>query len=815
MLRNYLTIALRNLRRNKLHALINITGLSIGISACLVLFLIVDFELGFDRFRTDRDRIYRVYTSFSGAFEGTNPGVASGMYNFLEDRATGLESQVVLYTYGAPVTIPMAGSAPKELESQPDLVLTQPSYFEVFPDYEWISGSPGTALSAPNQVVLTDEKAKLYFNVDDPEKAMGQTLFYHDSLAMTVSGIIAAPPAQTDFQFQDFLSFATVRNSWLKDEINLDDWESTTSAYQVFVKLAPGITTEAFEKQLEVAEAIQAEADEDDSWVVNFHLQPLSDLHFNSELSIFNSSRSPAHLPTLYGLIFIAILLLVIAGINFVNLETAQAVRRAREVGVRKVLGGTRRELMLQFIGETFILTLIAVVLSVQLAELGLTYFEEFIPDGVELTLLDPVTLGFLILLTVVVAVLAGAYPAFVLSNFQPIRVLKEQVVSMRGDTFSANLRRGLIVFQFVIAQALIFGAFIAGRQLYFMIDKDMGFKKDEIVYFYSPWRAQEDKREVLKEELKRLPEVTLVSRHESPPARRGYSTSIMGYRRNGEKQKFNVHRKFGDTAFIHLYELDLLAGRNLLPADSVTELVINETFARRMGFENPAEVLGAEIEYSGRPVPVVGVVEDFHIQSLHSPIEPTAIAMQSDYGRCFSLRLRTGGQRMSDFEAISDKIEALWKRLYPDHPFKLEFMDETVAGFYEAEQRTAKLVRTATGIAILISCLGLLGLVSYTATQRTREIGIRKVLGASVPQIITLLTRDFLWLVLIAGIIALPIAWYGMNRWLDNFAYRIDIQLWMFGVTILVALLVALLTVGWRALRAARANPADSLKYE
>jgi len=816
MLKNYLIIALRNLWRNKLYALINIAGLSIGISACIVLYLIVDFELGFDHFRTDRDRIHRIYTSFGGAFSGTNPGVSTAMHGFVEEQMTGVESWAPLYTWGAPVAVAAGDAIVKELEEQDDLLLTDPGYFDLFPDYEWLAGSPQVALTAPNQVVLTGKKVKLYFGIDDPEQALGRTLFYRDSLPMTVAGVVAPPPVQTDLQFQDFLSFATIRNSWLKDEIELGNWDNINSSSRVFLKLTKGVQAVEVEQQLLRAAEIQSEKDPDASWEVAYHLQPFTDLHYNGELGIFDSSRSPAHLPTLYTLLLIAVLLLVVAAINFINLETAQAVRRAREVGVRKVLGGTRRELMLQFIGETLLLTLIAILLSLQLAELGLRYFDEFIPEGVDLNLFNLETLGFLAAVTIAVAVLAGAYPALLLSGFQPVQVLKEQVVSMRGNTRQGNLRRGLIVFQFIVAQVLICGAVIAGQQLNYLIDKDMGFKKDAIIYFYTPWRVEVDKREVLERELRRLPEVAALSRHQDPPARRGYSTTIMKYRvEGGEELSFNVHRKFGDTAYIHLYELDLMAGRNLLPADSVTELIINETFARQLGHQAPDQVLGAEIWYNDRPVQVVGVVEDFHIMSLHSPIEPMAISTQPNYDRCFSLRLHTAGSKVSNFEAVIDKVKGIWRELYPEAPFTYHFMDETVAGFYEAEQRTAKLVRTATGIAILLSCLGLLGLISYAATQRTKEIGIRKVLGASVADIVGLLTRDFLLLVLLAAVIALPLAAYLAGRWLNDFAYRIEIEWWMYLLALLATLTVALLTVSVRAVRAATANPVEALKYE
>jgi putative ABC transport system permease protein len=814
MFRNFLIIALRNLRRNKLHALINIVGLSIGISACLVLFLIVDFELGFDKFRQDRDRIYRVYSSFSGVFEGTNRGVATGVAPFLQDNISGIEALTHFHTMSAPVETAVFGEGHKDHGRQSELVIAGPEFFDVFPDYQWIAGTPA-ALGEPHKVVLSEHKAQLYFGVDDPAEAMGREVFYRDSLALTVAGIIANPVDQTDLYFEDFIAYATIESSWLKDNYPLNDWNSTNSSSQLFLKLAPGVSGDNISEQLTLADERYAKENAEDEWRAAYHLQPFADLHFNTELHIFDNGRAPAHLPTLYALILVAALLLLIAAINFVNLETAQAIRRSKEVGVRKVFGSSRRTLILQFLGETLLLTLIAVVLSVQLANFALYYFEDFIPDGVALQLLDIRVLLFLLAITLVAGLLAGAYPAFVLSSFRPVRVLKDQVVSLRGDTGRTNLRRGLIVFQFIIAQVLIFGALIVGQQINFMINKDMGFRQDAIINFYAPWRTEKEKREVLKQELTRIPGIELVSRHSSPPARRGYSTTVMKHRQGEEMINYNVHRKYGDTAFIHLYGIELLAGRNITPSDTVKELLINETFARRLGFVNPAEAIGEQILVSDQPKPVVGVVKDFHIRSLHYPIEPTAIASALDDFYGFGLKLRTRGKELSNFEATVEKIEKVWKRLYPDNPFDYTFLDEDLAKFYEAEKRTAKLVRTATGVAILISCLGLLGLISYTTTQRTKEIGIRKVLGAGILNIVRLLTADFMRLILLASLVALPLAWYFTSRWLEDFAYRIRIEWWMFLLVCLAALAVTLLTVGYRAYRAATANPAESLKYE
>lgn len=813
MLSSYFKIALRYFRRNKLYTAINILGLSIGTAACLVIFLIVNYENSFDKFWEDKDQIYRVYSKFSGAFEATNRGVPTAMGPWVRENLGDATMVAPFHSWSAPVIIESADGNRKELERQKGVILVDPAYFDIFANYKWLAGTPAIALKEPQQVVLTPEKVKLYFDLDQAEQAIGRTLIYNDTLLMTVSGVVERPTGHSDFYFQDFISLATVEHTNMKSRIPINDWGSTNSSSQLFIKLGKEVNPALFEEKLLGAKEAYVTQNEDVGYIADYKLQPLNDIHFNSDTRIFDGSRTPAHRRTLSLLSLVAILLLLIAAINFINLETAQSLKRAQEVGVRKVLGGTRRELIMQFLSATLLLTLVAMVLAATLTQWALGFYEDFIPAGLTFQLFSASTLLILGSLTLLVCLVAGLYPAFVLSSFRPIKALKNQVFSSGGSGGNISLRRGLVVFQFVIAQVLIFGTLTIGRQISYMMNIDMGFEKEAITYFYTPWQDTTDRGAVLVQELQRLPGITAISSHSSPPAERGYSTNIVKYNKEGEELQHNVHRKSGDTAFINLYEIELLAGRNLLPSDTVKELMINETYLHQLGFEQPNEALGEVLTLGDKFLPIVGVVADFHIQPLRVSIQPTMIG--GEVGNTISLKLQDTENGPEAFTKILAQVETKYKELYPDEQFEAYFMDEEITQFYEREEQTAQLVKTATTMAILICCLGLFGLISFTTTQRTKEIGIRKILGASILHLISILTRNFLFLVLIALLIASPLAYWLSKQWLQDFAYAIPIQWWQFVVVGLLGIGITLLTVSFHSFRAATANPVESLRQD
>ncbi len=810
MIRNYFTVAFRTLLRNKFHSTINITGLAIGISACLIIYLIVSFELSFNHGITDYDRLYRIHSKFTGTFSGLNRGAPTAIAPYIRNNFSGVEQVALFFCFSSKVEIPTATES-KRLEKQETVAIASSDYFQVVNAYHWIIGAPDVLLK-PHQTVLTESQARKYFGDLELTSIIGKEVIYRDSLITHVAGIVSDLPFNTDFSFTDFVSAPTIEASWLKKKYDLEDWTSTNSSTQVFVKAATGATRQTLLDQLPQLTKIY---DEKSSWDATntFNVQPLSDLHFNSETGIFDFSRSATHLPTMITLIFVAILLLVIAAINFINLETAQAIRRAKEVGVRKVLGSSQGRLIIQFLSEGLLLTLIAIVIALPLTEVGLNSFKEFVPEGVTLNLND--VLPFLLLAVVFIGLLASAYPAFVLSSFKPALVLKNQTSISNPQSRSAFLRKTLIVFQFSFAQVLIIGTLVVGWQIRFLLNKDLGFKKDAVIYFDTPWWEDASKTQVFANEIASISEISELSMSNDPPSSNGWSSQSVKLNNGKEEISVNAFRKFGDSNYLNFYGIELLAGRNLQPSDTVKEYLINETLMKAFGFTKPEDALDKLIAQGKNKFPIVGVVKDFHTKSLHDAIDPVMMANDMKDFTCFNIRLAATQQTGDQLKAGLDKIETAWKKVYPDTPFEHHFLDETIKNFYQTEQRTAKLANTAMGLAIFISCLGLFGLASFTATQRTKEIGIRKVLGANVQQIVMLLSMDFILLVILAFVISLPIAWFAANEWLNGFSYRTNLNAWMFALTALTAILVAFITVSFQTVRAANANPVESLRNE
>jgi len=807
MFKHYLTISFRNLWRNKFHSAINIFGLAIGISACLVIFLIVRFELSYNKGFTGYQHIYRIHSSFSGMFSGLNRGVPTATAPYIKENFKGVAAVAHFHTYSAAVKT--AGQNPKDFGNQEKLALTAPEYFQVFDSYTWLLGNPEQSLSKPNQVVLTIEKAKLYFGDLPADQYLSKELIYRDSLHLTVSGIVAGPSFNTDLEMTDFISFATIEATWLKKSYGREDWSSVNSSSQLFIKTEPETTVQELEAQLPL---LAAKYKEKSTWDAdnNFNLQPLADLHYNSNSGIFDFSREPAHLPTLTTLSVVAILLLIIGCINFINLETAQAVRRAKEVGVRKVMGSDRARLIIQFIAESTLITFISLLLALPFTEAGLMFFSEFIPNGVTFKVVN--ALPFLGLVLVLVGVLAGAYPAFILSSFLPALALKNSAYASSSQSRSAFLRKTLIVVQFTFAQVLIIGTLVVGWQIRYLLTKDLGFAKEAVIYFDTPWWEKSEKVELLKQEIRTLSVVKDFSMSNAPPSANGWSSSTLEHKNKNGVSKVNTFRKNGDTTYINFYNINLMAGRNLMESDTIKELLINETLLKQLGFDSPDKAIGELVTYNNAQLPIVGVVKDFHIQSMHNSIEPVVIGCENKYFNCFNLRLSTTGD---DLKSSIGTIETAWKKIYPDTPFSYTFLDDTIKNFYQAEQRISKLINTATLFAIFISCLGLFGLASYSTTQRIKEIGIRKVLGASVQQLTMLLSREFLVFVFVAFVLAVPIAIWGANLWLKGYAYRIDLSIWMFLITAIAALVVAFVTISIKTIRAAQSNPVDSLRHE
>lgn len=795
--------------------MINILGLSIGISAALVIYLVVSYDFSFDKNHKDGDRIYRIVTrnEFSGEVYD-NSGVPSPMGPAVSKEVTGIDLTCAFRTWSdVKVSIPTPGKTlPVVFKKQDKLVYASESYFKLI-DYQWLAGSPATALQEPYEVVLTESNAALYFPGLKPSDITGRKIYFDDTTGATITGIVKNLPYNTDFTFNIFISTATLDKTSLKP-YDWDRWDNTNSASQLFVKLSPGVATAQIEKQ---ALALLNKNDRRKPGEISkakMLLQPLSDIHFNDKYDNFDQRL--AHKPTLYGLLAVAAFLLLLGCINFINLSTAQASQRAKETGIRKTMGSTRQQLVTQYLSETFLITLFATVVSIALTPLLLKLFADFIPDGVHFNLLkQPAILLFLLGLIITVSLLSGFYPAVILAAYKPVLALKNQAYRNSGQTRSAWLRKSLTVSQFVIAQVFIIATILVGKQIHYSLTKDLGYKKDAIVFFSTSWRDNnKSNKALLVEKLKTIPGIAVVSLSNFPPSSHGTWSSVMKYKDGKKELENDVQVKLGDTNYINVYNLKLVAGNNLAASDTLNGVLINQTYARLLGFKEPQQAIGKYIEWDNR-TPIVGVIADFHQKSLHEPIKPLVIGTKARQMRTVNIALQPQLAGSGTWKTAIAKIEKAWKEIYPEEDFEYSFFDESIKKYYVAEQNTSQLLMWATGLTIFISCLGLMGLVIYITNQRTKEIGVRKVIGASVVQIVTLLSKDFMKLVLIAFVIAVPIAWWGAGKWLENFAYRTSISWWIFAGGGAVMFVIAAVILGIRTFKAATANPVMALRSE
>lgn len=814
MFRNYFKIALRNFRSNKAFSAINIFGLAIGISASLVIFLIVQYDFSFDKFEQGRDRIYRIVTnsSFAGN-QYPNSGVTVPLGDAVKKEVTGIEVTVPFYTwYGAKVSIPNSAEKPVVYKNEKNIVFANKNYFKLI-NYTWIAGSPETALSEPYQTVLTESIAKKYFPKLTDAEIIGKEIILNDTVRTNVTGIVKNLTQNTDFNFTTFISRATLENTSLKPG-EWDQWDNTNSDSQLFIKLSPGTDTSKISAQIAQLYKKYHKPDPNDNSTTEYRLQPLSDLHFNPVYDNFD--QASAHKPTLYGLIIIAVFLLLLGCINFINLTTAQASQRAKEIGIRKTMGSSKKQLIFQFLSETFLLTIIATILSVIITPLLLKAFADFIPSGLHFNWLQPGILLFLLIITILVSLLSGFYPALILSSYNPVAVLKNQMINNNGNSRNAVFRKTLTVSQFVIAQVFIIATIIVSKQISFSLNKDMGFKKDAIVYFNINHRdtSKTDKK-VLLEKLNAIPEIAAVSLSNTPPSSNNSWSSTLKYKDGKKEIESDVQIKTADTNYINLYKIKLLAGTNLPESDTINSLLINETYSKILGFTHPDKAIGKYIEWDNKQDVITGVVADFNPKSLHEPIKPLLITSMSGTQGTFNIALQPQNAEGTVWKNAMTKIKKSFKEIYPENDLEIKFLDETIAKYYTAEQHISSLLKWATGLAIFISCLGLLGLVMYTTNQRTKEIGIRKVIGASISQIILLLSKDFIKLVILAFIIAVPIVWFAANKWLENFAYKTNISVWIFLIGGAIMLLMAMAVLLLRTYKAAAANPVKSLRSE
>jgi putative ABC transport system permease protein len=803
MFNSYFKIAWRVINRSRVHTMINVLGLAMGICASLVIYTIVHYEFSFDRFHPDKERVFRVLIESKKGDDRsgcicTPPPAASEF----QSSVASLESVAGYYRYEPNVSVPNGVNAPRHFERQRNgVILTDAGYFQVF-QYHWLAGN-AAGLASPFRVVLTASRAKEYFGTTDLSKVLGREIIYDDSLHTVVAGVVEDWNENSDFRMTDFISKESIKGSFLSKQFPTNNWGMLMHYSQTFVKIRKGTLPQDVAQQMTAT--YRPHADDADGVTTEVVLQPLDRVHFNN-----NDEGESTVLSTLYTLMGLAGFILLIAVINYINLSTALSLKRAREIGVRKVLGGMRKTVVTQFMIETVLVVIAAVAIAILFVKPVMWGFSSFINQSIEFDVLDLSTIGFLIFLTVFTSVLAGSYPAWVISSYRPVVSLRGNAVANTND--GSWLRKSLIVFQFSLSLVFIIGTLVVSNQMNFIRTKNRGFVTDGVITLRTNWNDQSGRVQTLAANLRQLTGIDNAAMQFFPPMGFALMRKIVTYK--GERPlETEVSIKAGDENYIPAYGIQLIAGRNISAADGVKELVINNSYSRMLGFQNPADALGESLYLGNEAFEIVGVSSDFHEQSFRQPIGPTIIGNFPDVEHGIAIKLASGYH--DKLPLIISQIEKEFRKVYPNDPFDYHFIEDEIQWMHESERRTAQLLNVATAVTILISCLGIFGLAMYTARVKTKEIGVRKVLGASVTNIVTMLSRQFVVLIVIAFVIATPIAWYFMNDWLLGFAYREEMSIWLFLLAGATALSVALLTLSFQTVRAAMANPVESLRTE
>lgn len=787
MLRNYFIIAFRNMRRNAGYASLNVLGLTLSVAACLVIFLITRNELSYDRYHRKAERTYRVTMNALDY----NPSVSMAVTPALRNDFPELEQiSQVWFRHGGLVQVG------QDRYNEGAYAYVDEAFPVIF-DQSWVAGNPATALTAPNAAVLTESVAQKYFGNSNP---MGQVLRLNNEFDLTVTGIIKDQPGNTHLPFLFLVSWKTIAPNMKR-------------AMEHFYNISGGSTYVVLPEHYDVKKIqsrmpafIAEHWGKDIADEAKLLFQPLTDIHFDQRYISGGPSPTTSR-TTYYALAVVALFIIITACINFINLATAQAIKRAREVGVRKALGANRMQLVRQFLGETSVLVILAIVLGLILALM-------FLPRAATILniqignhqLLQPSILGLLAALAVLIILTAGLYPAFVQSSFNPVESLKG-TTSFRFK--GLTLRKTLVFVQFAISQVLIIGTLVVAKQMNFFKNQDLGFNKEAVVNFDIP---EEAKRAVLLQQLKNNPGVKDVSFSSGAPSYNSSYASFIAPQLGFTKDDV-TELKYIDEQFLRMFDIKLLAGRELIKTaqgDTLLNVLVNETLLHKLGINKPEAAVGMHFRTNGQHAVIQGVVRDFQSESKHKQRRPCVLLYDEDAFYTASVKLQPGNTRQT-----LARIERDWSALFPASLFSYEFIDEHIAAMYRQEEKVYAAFRLFSILAIVIGCLGLYGLVTYAAMQRTKEVGIRKVLGASTFHILSLFGREFFVLIGLAFLVAAPLAWFIMQRWLENFAYQTGMGAGVFLAAIGASAAIAAATIAYQSLKAALANPLKSLRND
>lgn len=796
MVKNIMKIAFRSLLKNKSHTAINLLGLSIGIIATIVVFLILRFDLSFDRYHKDSENIYRLVKEehINSEIE-YDEGIPHPMSQSFESSFPEVEAfSMVEMSNSNLISIDKNDQKVRFEEERATIAFVMPDYFDIF-SYQFIAGSPGNLFELPNAAILTKKQATKYFG--NYQKAIGSNINLNNAYDLVVTAVVEDPPMNTDLPFKILLNYhlGGSERVW-------DSWVATSSSVQAFIKLRNGVNIEQFNHKIE--NFVQKHISKNDPTTIKLSAQPLHDLHSNDLYNTFTGRMATKK--EMYTLILIGGLLLLAASINFINLNTALAARRSKEIGVRKILGSSRLNLIYQFMTETAIITLTAILISFLFIQLTLLKIEYIIGYQLPPMTLDLTLILAGILVFIAVTLFAGLYPSIIISGYKPIDALKSKINSIGNSKIS--VRKSLVVSQLVISQIMIVAIIVVSRQMDFFLSHPIGIETENIIEI-PIHKTDKINFESFRTRFTAIEGVKSIAFSNTGAA----SNNTWGGKIHFPSEKGEITEvvqvKIVDSSYLRTYGIELLAGNNI-KQDSIRKYLITEKTMKELGFNNFENLKGRNVRVWGTKGEVVGLVKDFNSTSLHYPKAP--MVLWYDEGSFSKAALKIEADKSS---AAIAAVQKEWELLYPEFIFSHTYLDENIQDFYINEQRLKKTFGLFAAIALFIGGIGLLGLMSFMVQTRTKEIGVRKVLGANIAQVMHLLTFDFLKLVLIAFIIAAPISWYFMHQWLEDYASKIKLDIWVFALALIFSAIVTLLTIGYKSFRASVVNPVDVLKDE
>ncbi len=809
---NFIKIAWRQLIRNKVYAAINIAGLAIGIACGLVIYKIISYESGFDKYHKNYSNIYRLVSQLEPPGEGIiyAESQVHPVGEAIRNDFPGVGAVMTFYAEKGQIAIENSNGTFDRYQENTGLAYAEQQIFEIF-DFDFLAGNPQNALSNAGSIVITSSLAQKYFNLNtgDVSNALGKSITINNQKTFTVTGVIADTPQNTDLPFTIIADYKsqTASNPYFKGRT---DWQEYNSATNCYLLLPGDISLADFENRLM---AFAAKYIGTDSPVFQkYVLQPLSELHSGKAQNYGHRRVSEK---AYYILSIVGLFIILLASINFINLSTAQSSKRFKEIGVRKITGVSKFQLISQFMGETILISYIAALIGVAIAHFIFIYLDDIIGYRLNLEILkNPGSLLFLIISAFLIGIISGIYPSIIMAGMKPVGNLKNSL-PVKNSSNSISVRRVLVIGQFVISLVLITGTLVMQKQIHYFFNADVGFDKEAVLIAPLP-DAASSKLEVLKLNLLKYPEIKKISFESTSPMADWSVTNSINYP-TLDKDLYMGNLKTIDENYLELYKLKLIAGKNISGRKNSGEAIVNRKVTELLGFVDPNKAIGEVFSYGRENMEfnIVGVVEDFHAQSLQQKMNYTILSNVPFNIKEMALKINPVTASLAGYSNAIQKIKEEWGDIFPEAIFNYNFLDRKIAGFYTGQTNTFKLIRMFAIIAILIASLGLYGLISFIASQKIKEIGIRKVNGARISEILAMLNKDFIKWVVIAFVIATPIAYYTMHKWLENFAYKTTLSWWIFALAGLLALGIALLTVSWQSWRAATRNPVEALRYE